>query len=272
MSRFTSSLRLSALALALAARVLAANAFGEEEEKPVVAIDVSVVQPKAGSDAAPTDKSGADQHATKPQRLTTSNNGVAVYIAPVGQSIELAGRVLHVADPAEDRDARNVRDKRNWAWTQIVGPRIICFVQQAASCQVGRTEIPYMKQREDGSLIVDYWTETEGLSIDVNASAADAAGVTLEQLAVKITRLVGREPIPGVPFDVGRPIIRTMSVSTAMRLAPDKTAIIEMPTVAEDEKPVFVLIQARLAEPDSESPAALSGQSSSEAPPECRIE
>jgi len=48
-----------------------------------------------------------------------------------------------------------------------------------------------------------------------------------------------------VPFDVGRSILRTVEKHASLLLGTDKQVIITLPTFADDERPVFVLIQAR---------------------------
>ncbi len=223
-----------------------------------IAIAVAVVCPASGADesqyAAETDvriiqldrsvgyaaKSAAEVKAVKPQRLTEADDDMAVYLAPADTAIVLAGHVWQLSTERDD-------DVLGGPWTRICAPGIISLLGQEARVRVGR-QIPYMVKREDGSLVVEHGDKIEdkieGLILTVMASEVSESSVLLDKLSVELSRVVGREPIPGVPFDVGRPIIRTMAASTSMRLAPDQCVIIEMPTTPDDE-PVFVLVQAR---------------------------
>lgn len=61
--------------------------------------------------------------------------------------------------------------------------------------------------------------------------------------------MIARTQVYQVPFDVGRPILRTMETHASLSLGPDKPAIIALPTFADDKRPVFVLVQAREQDP-----------------------
>ncbi len=64
----------------------------------------------------------------------------------------------------------------------------------------------------------------------------------------EINRIAGRQAIPGVPFDVGRPIIQSMKISTAMVLGTDHVAIIHLPRATEENPPIFVFMTTRYIE------------------------
>lgn len=145
-------------------------------------------------------------------------------------------------------------------WEIITTPRLIMFVGQSAAVSVGR-RIPYMTQRDDGSLVVapaESWRfdggpdfrqdepNFEGVYFSVLVDEAEDEIVSIKELRLKISKLIGRVPIDGVPFDVGRPIMQNTEASMSLRLKPDQTAVIALPRDKNDQPPIFMMLEARL--------------------------
>ncbi|MCH7872438.1 MAG: hypothetical protein IID33_12130 [Planctomycetes bacterium] len=159
-------------------------------------------------------------------------------------------------------------------WEIVTAPRLLFAVGQATAVYVGRT-VPFLMQRDDGSLVLaPYWTERddgslvltgpaitarhdgsivvpqhqvfEGIHFWVRVDQANDEVVTIKELRLKISKLVGRVPIEGVPFDVGRPIMQNTEASMSLRLKPDQTAVIALPRDESDQPPIFMMLKARL--------------------------
>lgn len=216
----------------------------EQEKQSAADIGVRVVQ-ATGEDVLASDAAGAIQ----PERLTQNADGVTVYTAPAGKALLLDGRVLpppkvkpEGAPSKLDESGPEFIVEKPGAWEEIAAPRLICLSGQQAQMRVG-AQIAYLDRREDGSLVVKHLEEAEGLDVEVTVGEVTKSAVELKSLSVKLTRVVGREPIEGVPFDVGRPILKTLAVTLAFRLSPETVVIMALPRKGE-EQVVYVLFRA----------------------------
>jgi len=127
-------------------------------------------------------------------------------------------------------------------------PRLLVLVGDAAEMMMGST-VPYMVPKEDGCLELRHTDDAdEGISIRLRVEKADERRVTFESLRMKLSMVTGRQPIEGIPFEVGRPIIRSMEISNALCLSPDHTALIAFPRVGKDSPLILATISARLSE------------------------
>ncbi len=128
--------------------------------------------------------------------------------------------------------------------TTISAPSLLCLVGQKASVEIG-AQVAYLVQDENGCLRVETSDDmAEGLSIEVLVDQADASRVSIKELRVKMKTVVERAEIPGVPFNVGRPEVRTVETSSSMSFAPERTALITLPILSEQHPLVLVLIKA----------------------------
>jgi hypothetical protein len=271
------------LVCALFAAVLMAvarPAFSQDEpEGPAVMIEVLIVQLNAK--AAPIDTQCASQKdAIVPQPQRDANTGSTVLLAPRDRNLLLFKRVLpwqpyaQNSPPAPPTSAQTpAADTIQPAppaepvWNVISRPRLVISIGQAANVSIG-SRVPYMVKRPDGSLVVEYIGERmrpEGLSFDARASEATAAGVWLDVVNFRLSQVVGREPIPDVPFDVGKPIFATCELSSPKLWIPaDQVAVFVLtparggpqkpldvtadPPPPGEEQPICVLLAAKLVE------------------------
>lgn len=135
-------------------------------------------------------------------------------------------------------------------WEILTAPRLLVAVGQFAKVSVGQT-IPFMVQRDDGSLVVERDEEVfEGVHFSVLIDRAEDQSVSIKEFRVKIGKLVGRVVIEGVPFEVGRPIIQNTEASMSLRLKPDQTAVITLPRDDKEQPPIFMMLKARVIKTD----------------------
>lgn len=127
-------------------------------------------------------------------------------------------------------------------------PRLRVLVGQAAEMTVG-SAVPFMVQNQDGCLEMKHTDGAdEGISVRLRVEKADERLVTFDEVRMRLSMVTGRQPIEGVPFEVGRPIIRAMEVSSALSLSPDHSALIAFPRVGKDSPLILATISTRLSE------------------------
>lgn len=111
----------------------------------------------------------------------------------------------------------------------LAAPRMLTLVGQSSSIRMG-AEVPYLARNAGGCLEVRHDAEAqEGVEIEFVASDASDEFVTVKTFRVRVTAVASRQPIEGVPFDVGAPVMRTIEVSTSLKLASGKPAILALP-------------------------------------------
>ena len=238
----TSTVHLRSLVLP-AVSLSFALAWAEEPETATVMVEVRVIQ----CDAAATEKIG-EETASEPAKvvelkadrivlpsvLASSPEGLSVLVAEGGFKLKLAG---HIWSPTETS-----------GWTTLTAPRLLCRPGHEAGVCIGQ-KVPYMEMGDDSRLAVKYSEDTEGITVTALVDEADDQTVSLESLSIRVSQVAARQPIPDVPFDVGRPIMRTAEVSTALRLDSDQLVIFALPQLGPDDRPIFVLLSARLQPP-----------------------
>ena len=187
------------------------------------------------------------------------DSAITITASPPGNSNDPGVSVISITDDATLKFGQSVlRLSRNnfleaadahlgqpVPWEVMAAPRIIAEVGQQAGIEIGAA-IPYMVKNEDGSLVVEYAEDVrEGVAIELTVDQAGQGLVSFKQFSVEVNRIASRQPIPDVPFDVGRPIVRSMKISTALTLATDHVAIIQLPRATEDNPPVLIFLRAR---------------------------
>lgn len=240
----------------------------DEPNSPRTLVELRIVQLNAKA-AEVTPGRAARDEAVQPEMILDPNSSAVVcYVAPRGKNVLLGGRVLpasrgkvctsrpgttanaavddrRVRPPADGNAGAGARERRaaeeDSPWTELSAPNIVCYVGQTSAIDVG-ARVPYMVKRPDGSFVMEQ-DEPEGLHVELEVGEATASSVRIDNLEIKLSQVVGREAIPDVPFDIGRPQYRTRHVRTALRLAPDKVAIIPLPL---EQEQVYVLVAARL--------------------------
>lgn len=211
----------------------------------VVDITIQVLQFDPAVNPAPPI---AGEAVAVPQPPSAGDGAPAVTIAGAGERVRFGDRFttdLHegtaqlgvsLPDGAAQSTAAGC--------TVLAAPRLRVRAGEPAGIAIGQ-QIPYMEQRDDGSLVVQHSEAVEGISVDARVDAADASRVAIGSLQVRFSRVVSRVEIPGVPFDVGRPVVGTVETATAVTLAPDRVAILALPRTAESPYWHYVLISAR---------------------------
>lgn len=133
-------------------------------------------------------------------------------------------------------------------WNVLTAPRVMVYPGQSGSISVGH-QVPYMEMADDGCLrVVENSAASEGISVEVTADVGPDQTVLIRSLRVKISQVLDRTPIPGVPFDVGAPVINTRETQTSFRIAADKVALLRMPRVSEDNPEVMLAVKAKAVE------------------------
>lgn len=235
------------------AGLLGSLTLAAEANEPIVRVDVRVIQlneptpaPTHDDDGAATTREAPAENVAEPQVLATTPDGLTVLVADADRKLKLAGRTW--SPPTDDDVPRQRKTGQQQAesviWTTLTAPRLTCQVGQEACITVGEA-VPYLVKRDDGSLVLERLEAVEGITIRVLVDTADKDSVTFKTLRIKITQLIGREPIPDVPFDVGRPIVRSVEASAALRLGTEKLAIIALPVTHPGDRPIFVLLRAK---------------------------
>jgi hypothetical protein len=241
----------------------------------------SLFRKSAEPKATPRDNSGENVGTGRQVTRRTSESdakpidgSLGMVVAARDWELRVGELVLHVR--GDEIKAVAGTKEGTKPWEIVTAPRLLLAVGQAAAVQVGRT-VPFMMQRDDGSLVLaPYWTERddgslvitdpsmtvrhdgslvvpqhqvfEGVHFWVLVDEADDGFVTIKKLHLKISKLVGRVAIEGVPFDVGRPIMQNTEASMSLRLKPDQTAVISLPRGENDQPPIFMMLEARLVQ------------------------
>ncbi|MEP0846235.1 MAG: hypothetical protein HRF50_05365 [Phycisphaerae bacterium] len=155
------------------------------------------------------------------------------------------GHRLHVRDGALVSEPESPDPPSSPPWEIVTAPRVLVAIGQSASISVGRP-IPFLKQQDDLCLAVETDESLfEGVSLTLTATRADEEGVRFERMRLKVSRAVGRQPLEGVPLDVGRPIIDTRETELNNTLAADRIAVIPLPQ-GDGERPLLVFMTARV--------------------------
>jgi hypothetical protein len=144
----------------------------------------------------------------------------------------------------ENPDARNPVLASERPMTSISAPRILTRIGQAASIAVGK-QIPYLERDADGHLQVRTDEDSfEGVRVTVEPEPHDGEGVSIKRLRVHFGLLAGREPLDGVPLEVGKPIMSSVAITGSVTIPPGHVAVIPMPTWDSELDPILVLIRA----------------------------
>ena len=220
-------------------------AHAAEPEKRTVLVELHVVQRTVDAGQQAERQGPTPARVAEPTLLASDPTGVSVYVADANQKFRLAGHdwAPQTRCPAAVSATGAKLSDADGAYRIVTAPRLLCKVGEEASITIGQS-VPYMVQRDDGSLVVKQFDETEGIAFHVLIDGADAEIVSFQRLRLRISDVVGRQPIPDVPFDVGRPMIRTMEASTALRLGADQLAIFALPNSAPDADPIYVFLAA----------------------------
>lgn len=141
-------------------------------------------------------------------------------------------------------------EHRKAPWRVIAAPAVMVMVGQTASITVGQ-KASYMVKNADGSLrVVETEEMCEGALVELKVERGSEKDVRFGQINLKMRRVASREPIEGVPFDVGVPVVDTRETNLGLTIEPDSVAMIPLPQ-GDEEQPITVFLTANYVKQDS---------------------
>lgn len=167
----------------------------------------------------------------------------------IGQQVWQLGAAL---DDAERGIARP-----GSPFTVLSAPRIRCRQGEEAVISMG-TPVDYLLLDAHGCLRPAQPgrdpIDAEGVDIRLRPALIDDEAVEFDPVDVSFRRVVSREPIEGVPFDVGRPVMHEDRLRRAFRLVGDDVAVMLLSRPdANEDGPIFVVI-SRADDPKEQQP------------------
>lgn len=169
-------------------------------------------------------------------------NGLARQIAAAKFKVESGGCTLKI----ENGNLVSTPEKGNPPWTTIAAPQIVAALGQEAQITVGRP-IAYLERGAGDCLVVKQSPDSfEGLSLKLKAERIDAKESRFSNIEVRFSQITGRQPLDGVPLDVGRPIIDTRETSLGLTIAPDMVAVIPLPQAPGEPALLIFLTAAKV--------------------------
>lgn len=167
-----------------------------------------------------------------------------------GYRLFFEGGSLKTIAFGKDRRATSdegINDVSRAPWKLVVVPSVLSYVGQLAEISVGRP-VSQMVKNSDGTLRIEpAGAAVEGAFVKITVERASATEVRLGSIDLKVSRVAGRQPIDGVPFDVGPPIMDSRETNLSLTIKPDDVAIIPLPQ-GDVEEPITVLLTARRVE------------------------
>lgn len=134
----------------------------------------------------------------------------------------------------------------------LVGPKLLIESGKNAGCSVG-SNCAYLEGDGSGCLRVKRITQfdddpilslPEGAGFEIEATLQDDGAIKLGPMTFAYRRIVGREPIDGVPFEVGKPVIKTQRMSISLVMRQKATAVFAFPRDGQNDPLILALVQA----------------------------
>ncbi len=184
-------------------------------------------------------------------RLQPMDGPLAVVLAARDWDLRIGELVLNV----RNGEISTADDGEPQPWRMLSTPRLVVSVGQEASIAVGR-EVPYMVRQDDGSFVLERSEEKfEGIRFSVLIDTADEDVVSVKELHLKVNNMIGRVELEDVQLDIGPPIMRTIEASLSLKLRPDHTAVVALPSETDGPASIFLLLKTRVvteSEPGSD--------------------
>lgn len=140
----------------------------------------------------------------------------------------------------------------------IAAPRIALLVGETGTIQLWhQVKLTYLEPAgEKMYRRVEFPPVGLGISMKLGAKDYDSAQgtMTLEPLAATMTAIDGRDKVPGLEFDVGKPRVTTRSLSLSLAAKAGEVYWIALPT-APDKEAVLLIRPTVLSEPQTTPPA-----------------
>lgn len=173
-------------------------------------------------------------------------NGLASKVARDKLAVNVGGYSLTMLDGSLVSGGGDSSGGASPPWQILAAPAVTALVGQPASISVGQP-VSYLEPRGDGCLVLKQADDrVEGISIEMVVERASEKDVRFGRIDLKLSRVTGREPIPGIPFEVGRPIIDSRETTLGLTADPEKVSIIPLPQNKEDA-PILVFLTAKAA-------------------------
>ncbi len=134
-------------------------------------------------------------------------------------------------------------------FTVLSAPSLLCGDGQRATISMGEP-VHFLERGDDGCLrVADESPLLEGVTIEVTPSLDEQGTLEIDPIDVQLRTVNGREPIAGVPLDVGRPIFEERRAAQSMRIGADDVAAMPLMPIGEGERDaIFVVVTAKPAE------------------------
>lgn len=132
----------------------------------------------------------------------------------------------------------------------LAAPKLRVLRGQSAKVTVGE-QVAYLEvhDTECGQCfkVVQPDDMFSGISVEMKFDSVRDDGLRFTNINIDVSRIVDREEVPGVPLDVGKPVIDSRRTELNDTVPPDTVAIIPLPQ-REDESGIMVFMTARLLE------------------------
>lgn len=127
--------------------------------------------------------------------------------------------------------------------TAIGSPRLLMREGGDAKVHVGQ-EAPYLERREDGAFELRRREDlAEGVMVHVVGPRLTDEGVAFDRLTMRISEVVGREQVEGLPFDAGPPILKSTEVTFAPTIPHGRVAFVRVPGFVHEEGLLYLAIR-----------------------------
>jgi len=129
------------------------------------------------------------------------------------------------------------------AWQIVAAPKLAVLRDQKASLTVGRPVAYLSTEKDDCLKLQEMPGVVEGVSVDLTLQWIKPEGIRFSELTLRVSRVSGREPVPNVPLEVGKPILESRETNLGLTLDTGRIGIIPLPERV-DEAPILVFITA----------------------------
>lgn len=186
-------------------------------EPPKVSLDIDTQQPDGSSAHFKADASGL------------------AYV-PADGEITLGGKTFKISGSADQRES---------AFRSVASPRVAVNPGQKAEIVMGRT-LRYLEPVEGGLYrAVDATNAYEGLKAAATASRTGEGGIQIDELSLTLSEVHSRERLPELALDVGKPRMRSSTLTaTKVRIPDGKFLMVPFHDAAESPQVNLIVLIA----------------------------
>ncbi|MCB9855761.1 MAG: hypothetical protein H6818_08735 [Phycisphaerales bacterium] len=224
---------------------------GGQEKLPVMETDAIRLEPRNAMRDVSTDRS-TQREFGRPGAATEGGAFEGV-VLPGLVDFRLEGKSVspdRIPTGSSPRDEADVPDGLEFL-KAIASPRLLLFSGQGASFTSGMERAYLEKESADclrlkwtGGEGDDQMSMAEGSAFEVNVALQEDGAIRFDPMKFQYRYMIGREPIDGVPLDVGKPIIKTMKMSISLVMKQNATAVFAFPRDSEDTPLILALVRA----------------------------